>query len=313
MTNTTDNQQYIGIDVSKAFLDIYIPSTSTYSRYTNDEEGLSKLYKHLPKKRSGIVIEATGGLEKQAHQWLHRRGHSVSIVNPRSVRRLAQGIGILAKTDKLDAKVLSRYGEIVNPVETAPRNEQEQRMWDLVARRRQLVEMSIQEKNRLSQATSAVSENIQSTLSFFKENIAQLEKEIASLIVLDERLYKIKKLLMSVPGVGETAATQLLTELPELGRVDDRKIAALVGVAPLNCDSGRMKGRRAIWGGRISIRNTLYMVALVAARHNPTIRQYYEKLCDKGKPKKVALVACMRKLLIIMNHMLANQQAWRAE
>lgn len=313
MTNMNTNDQYMGIDVSKTYLDVYVPNDDSYVRYANSTEGLKKLKKILPKQLCGIIMEATGGLEKRAHEWLHQRGYAVSVVNPRCVRRLAQGIGILAKTDKLDAKMLAHYGEIVKPIVTKPRTQQEKQLWDLVTRRRQLVEMSTQEKNRLSQASKNVEKNIETTLSFFKKSIAALEKKITKLVATDKQLSKNKEILMSVSGIGETAAIQILTELPELGKVNDKKIAALVGVAPFNCDSGKMKGRRAIWGGRISVRNTLYMVALVASRHNPVIREYYVKLCNKGKPKKVALVACMRKLLIILNHMLANQEMWRLE
>lgn len=313
MTNITTNPQYVGIDVSKTNLDVFLPDTSTYARYTNDYEGLKKLNDLLPKKLGGIVIEATGGLERQAHECLYQQGYSVCIVNPRSVRRLAQGLGILAKTDKLDARILSSYGEIVKPTETKPRTQEERLLWDLVTRRRQLVEMRTQEKNRLSQVSENMIEDVESMLVHLKDRIALIEEKIRKIIEADVQLSRNKEILMSVSGIGETAAMQIISELPELGKVNDRKIAALVGVAPLNYDSGKLKGRRTIWGGRSSVRNTLYMVALVASRHNPVIHEYYSKLCKKGKPKKVALVACMRKILIILNHMLAKQECWCEE
>lgn len=303
--------KYIGIDVSKAMLDIYFPKTQQITQLSNDEVGLSHLDKLLVGQKAKVVIEATGGLEKSVHRYLSRQGHEVSIVNPRSVRRLAQGLGLLAKTDTLDAKLLSRYGEIVKPIETTLRSQQEQTLWDLVTRRRQLVEMMVQEKNRLLTVSTELKEEMEVVLKFLQDQVSKIELKLQELIASHEEMSKNRDLLMSVPGIGETTAIQLLTELPELGKVSDKKIAALVGVAPFNCDSGRMKGKRTIWGGRVSVRNSLYMVALVACRHNPAIKSYYQRLCEKGKPKKVSLVACMRKILIMINHMLANQTRWK--
>ena len=311
MTNNFGTCQHIGIDVSKTHLDLHISENKFSKRFSNDAKGLEELVSHMPSTSATVVMEATGGLEKQAHIALHKKGIPVSIVNPRSVRRLAQGMGILAKTDKLDAEVLARYGDIVQPAITEPRSTQKQKLFELVNRRRQLVHMTIQEKNRLLQSSKLLAKEIRSVLAFLQRKIAALETKIKRIINEDKRLSEIRDILVSVPGVGETAAVQLLTELPELGKVNDRKIAALVGVAPLNCDSGKMRGKRAIWGGRVNVRNMLFMVALVATRHNPKIKEYYHKLCQKGKPKKVALVACMRKLLIITNHMVADGTVWK--
>jgi len=311
MTNTEEICQYIGIDVSKNNLDIYLPESKCFEQVENSEQGLCHLVSKLPRVKSvGIVMEATGGLEKEAHSYLHKKGFAVSIVNPRSVRRIAQGLGILAKTDKLDAQALSRYGEIVKPVSAGPRTEKARILWELVNRRRQLVIMKTQEKNRLCRASAEMKVEVESLLAFLSEQINSLEVRIKEQIGETKELRRRQDILMSFPGVGEKIVVQLLTGLPELGTVNDRKIAALAGVAPLACDSGKMKGKRKIWGGRTHVRNTLFMVALVAARHNPVIKAYYEKLCAKGKTKKVALIACMRKALVIMNHMLANDQEW---
>lgn len=311
MLSIGSDHKYIGIDVSKAMLDIYFPDSQKLTQLSNDEAGLSHLSKLLGGSKVRVVMEATGGLEKGVHTHLSRQGHGVSIVNPRSVRRLAQGLGLLAKTDTLDAKLLSRYGEIVKPAETPPRSPQEQTLWDLVTRRRQLVEMIVQEKNRLTAASGELKEDVAVVLQFLQDQVKKIEFKLQELIAGHEEMSKNRDILMSVPGIGETTAIQLLTELPELGKVSDKKIAALVGVAPFSCDSGKMKGKRTIWGGRTSVRNSLYMIALVACRHNPSIKSYYQRLCEKGKPKKVSLVACMRKILIIANHMLANQTEWR--
>ncbi len=312
MHPTALDNHYIGIDVSKTMLDIYLPQTNTLTRLPNNDRGVNKLNALLANQKTHVIIEATGGLKKNAHRHLNRQGHRVSIVNPRSVRRLAQGLGLLAKTDRLDAKLLSRYGAIVNPAETIPRTPEEQTLWELVSRRRQLVEMAVQEKNRRSSAADELQESITQVLNFLQDQLKGIDLKLQGLIASNEELCKKRDILLSIPGIGETTATQLLIELPELGEVSDKKIAALVGVAPFNCDSGQLKGRRTIWGGRVSVRNSLYMIALVACRHNPAIKSYYQRLCEKGKPKKVALVACMRKILIIANHMLKEQTKWKA-
>lgn len=313
ITNPHTQNHYVGIDVSKAQLDIYIPQMNCYKHVTNDKAGIRELKKLLPNTKPPIVMEATGGLEYLCFNSLHESGFNVSVVNPRNVRRLAQGVGILAKTDKLDAIALSKYGNIVHPIPSQPRSKAMQLLWDLSARRRQLVDMRTQEKNRLSSANGILAKELKAMLKFIDKRITLLEEKLAEAIEQDETLNRNKQLLMSIPGIGETIAAQLLSELPELGSVSDAKIAALVGVAPLNCDSGTMKGRRMIWGGRMNVRNSLFMAGLVATVHNPVIRKYYQKLCAKGKPKKVALVACMRKLLIIANHMLSKQESWKPE
>ncbi len=312
MHPTALDNHYIGIDVSKTMLDIYLPQTNTLTRLPNTDKGVDKLNALLANQKTHVIIEATGGLKKNAHRHLNRQGHRVSIVNPRSVRRLAQGLGLLAKTDRLDAKLLSRYGAIVNPAETIPRTPEEQTLWELVSRRRQLVDMAVQEKNRRSSAAGELQESITQVLNFLQDQLKGTDLKLQGLIASNEELCKKRDILLSIPGIGETTAIQLLIELPELGEVSDKKIAALVGVAPFNCDSGQLKGRRTIWGGRVSVRNSLYMIALVACRHNPAIKSYYQRLCEKGKPKKVALVACMRKILIIANHMLKEQTKWKA-
>lgn len=307
-----NNTHYIGIDVSKHYLDVYIPQLQKSLRVPNNNEGLTKITEKLPSDDSHIILEATGGLERAAHRWFTNHDIKVSVVNPRGVRRLAQGLSISAKTDKLDAKLLSHYGTIVNPVSTPARTQSSQLLWDRVSRRRQLTEMNIQEKNRLSRAPASMRESIERVIEFIDKEIQELETHIDAQIRQDEQLSRKRDLLKSVPGIGPVVATELLTDLPELGTVNDKKIAALVGIAPFNCDSGKMRGKRTIWGGRITVRNKLYMAALVGIRFNPRLKAYYERLIQAGKPKKVAIVACMRKLVVILNHMLANDQPWQA-
>lgn len=315
VTDIKANRHYTGVDVSKAYLDVFISESAKHLRVKNDSLGLKQLDEELKGVSSRcLVIESTGGLEHKALRYLDKRGYFVSVVNPRCVRRLAQGMGLLAKTDKLDAQILSTYGSVVCPVETKPRTQQQQLLWDKVARRRQLIDMRTQEKNRLSSASGWAKKQHESLIRHFDKQITRIEKEVLELIESDEELSRKREILVSVPGVAEQTAFQLLTDLPELGQASDRKIAALVGVAPYCCDSGNLRGKRKIWGGRQSVRNALFIVAMGAAtKHNPKLKMYYKRLLDQGKPKRVALVACMRKLIVILNHMLKDDTLWQAE
>jgi len=303
---------YVGIDVSKSSLEVAVRPTDERWRVANDERGIEQISSHLRELGPAlIVLEATGGLEVPLASALACAQQPVAVVNPRQVRDFARATGKLAKTDLLDAQVLAHFAEAVCPEPRPVPDERLQALSALLARRRQVMEMLTMERNRLHSARREVRERI-------KEHIAWLQKELES---LDQDLSRSLRalplwreqddLLRSVPGVGRVTSLTLLAELPELGQLNRKQIAALVGVAPLNCDSGVLRGRRTIWGGRSQVRSALYMAALVATRHNPVIAAFYQRLCGAGKEKKVALVACMRKLLTILNAIVKHRTPWR--
>lgn len=311
MTNREPTGQYIGIDVSKSQLDVYLPSLNQCIKTENSSDGLSYLCDKLPSTSCHFILEATGGLEHLAHEYLATRKHKVSVVNPRQVRRTAQGLGHLAKTDKIDAKLLSIFGDILRPMEQEPRTPLQKELFELVSRRRQLSGMLSKEKVHLSSAGKFVADDIQSSIKELKSKIKALEEKLLALIEGDEKLSRTYQILLSIKGVGPVMAMSFITELPELGQLSSKKITALIGLAPYNCDSGRMKGKRVIFGGRINVRNTLYMTAMVAIKHNAKIKLYYEQLLERGKPKKVALVACMHKIATIANTLIKKNDLWR--
>ena len=285
-------ETYVGIDVAKAQVDVAIRPADDRWRVSHDEAGIRQLVSRLKTLEPVMVLlEASGGLELPLVAALAAEAVPVVVVNPRQVRDFARATGKLAKTDSLDAAVLAHFAEVVRPPVRPLRDAETQALNSLAARRHQVMTMLVSEKNRLSSATVAVRPRIEA-------HIAWLEGE------LDD-------LLRSVPGVGERLSMTLLAYLPELGTLDRRQVAALVGVAPFNRDSGTLRGKRTVWGGRARIRAALYMGALVASRHNPVIRDFYRRLLAAGKPKKLALTACMRKLLVILNSMLKHGLPWR--
>jgi transposase len=303
---------FVGIDVAKAHLDVAERPSGTVWRVPNDEAGFAQLVQRWqPSAPTLVVVEATGGLEGPLVATLATAGLAVVVVNPRQVRDFAKAVGQLAKTDALDAHLLARFAEVVRPARRPLPDAQAQALAALLARRSQIVTMLSAEQQRLSTTLAALRPRVEAHLHWLRTEREALDRDLEQTIRQTPLWRERDDLLRSVPGVGPILATTLVAELPELGRLNRKQIAALVGVAPLNCDSGRRRGRRAIWGGRARVRAVLYMGALVAVRHNPVLRAFYERLLAAGKPKKVALTACMHKLLVILNAMLCHGTPWR--
>jgi len=308
----TEEKVYVGIDVSKTWLDIAVIPTEEDWRIENTENGIAKLIKILQALPLGrIVVEATGGYEAKLVEQLAKAGLPICRVNPGRVRRFAQGMNWLAKTDKIDARVLAQFGEKAQPRLLVLPTEAEKRLSALVKRRKQVVDMLIAEQNRTELAEKEVFESIANTIQFLQKQLADLDTQIQELIDQTPDLKQKWDLLISVPGVGKVLSATLVSQMPELGSCDRKEIAALGGLAPFNHDSGRMRGRRMIRGGRPSIRKVLYMATISAIRFNPVIKSMYERLLATGKLKKVAIVACMRKLLTILNAILRTKTSWQ--
>ncbi len=302
---------YVGIDVSKARLDIAArPSGETWSA-DNDEEGIEALLDRLRGMRPALVVlEASGGYERSMIAALAAAGLPVAVVNPRQARDFAKATGKLAKTDSLDAQALAHFGEAVCPEVRPVPDEQARELAAILARRRQVVGMLVAEGNRLETSISPVRDRIKAHIGFLEAELDVLDGDLDRAI-RDSPVWREKdELLRSVPGVGPRVSATLLADLPELGTVDNKKVAALVGVAPLNRDSGVFRGKRRVWGGRATVRQMLYMAAVTAARCNPVFKEFYGRLVAAGKSKKVALTACMRKLLVVLNSMLRHGTHW---
>ena len=303
---------YVGIDVAKDWLDVAQRPGGEAWRVSSDETGIATLVKRLKGLGPALVLlEATGGLEIPAVAALAAAGLPAVVVNPRQVREFARATGRLAKTDAIDAQVLAQFGEAVQPEVRPLPDTATRELAGLVARRRQLIEMLTAEKNRLRLTTKKVRPNIEAHIRWLERELLDLEDGLGDVIRSSPVWTERDNLLRSVPGVGPVLSSVLLADLPELGRLNRKEIAALAGVAPLNRDSGQFRGRRTVWGGRSQVRATLYMAALVAARFNPVIRAFYQRLQAAGKPKKVALTACMRKLLTMLNAMARDQTSWQ--
>jgi transposase len=299
----------VGIDVSKTHLDVALGSTGPLFQVPYTQEGLQTLANRL-QGATLVVMEATGGLETRLIQFLTLAGFPTARINPQRVREFANATGTLAKTDRIDAHILAWYGEALHPPVTPVPDENRQRLEALITRRRQLIEMRVAEENRLASAPDVIRPSIQQHLEWLQEQISALDEEICQLLQSDPDWAEKVEILQSVPGVGIVTAATLLAELPVLGQASHKEIAALAGVAPMNRDSGRRKGKRHITGGRPSVRQVLYMATIAAIRCNPVIRAFYRRLLAAGKEKKVALVACMRKLLTILNALLRKRQRW---
>jgi transposase len=303
---------YVGMDVAKVWLDVVVHEQAEVVRFGNDAAGIAALLAWIgPWKPTLLVLEATGGYELLAFAALTHAGWPVVRVNAKRVRDFARATGQLAKTDQLDAKVLAHFAAAVRPpVRTQPSAEEEQ-LSGLLTRRSQIVDMLTVEKNRLHTVPAGLQADIADHLTWLQARLAQLDDAIDHWVQALPVWREKDRLLRSTPGIGRVTASTLLGMLPELGLLNRQQIAALVGVAPVNQDSGRKKGKRRIYGGRADVRRVLYMAALSAKKYNPLIRKFYDRLLQHGKEKKVALIACMRKLLVILNAMLHTQQPWR--
>lgn len=302
----------VGVDIAKNSLDVHFLPEAKWANLPNKTQGHRELLALLPEPGTClVVVEATGGYERQLVAELLSAKHCVSVVNPGQVRHFAKALGILAKTDRIDARVIARFGQQVNPRTLAETHKKQTELDQLVARRRQLVELRTAENNRKETVSvKDVRQSIQQVVDTLNKEIKRVEKKILSLVESNDDWKSKADLLQSTPGVGKTTAAVLLSDLPELGTLSRQEIAALVGVAPFNRDSGRFKGKRSIWGGRASVRSALYMAALTARRCNPSIRAFAERLASQGKKQKVILTACMRKLLVILNTMVKTNTQW---
>ena len=306
------NKEYVGVDVSQESLDMVAHHTGESRSFSNDSAGIANSTAWLTEVKPAIIVmEATGGMEVPLYIALQEASLPAAVINPRQIRDFARSIGILAKTDKVDAKVLARYAATVQPEARPLPDEEAHKLRTLVTRRRQLGEMIIAETNR-ARATrdKAMKQRIHAHLEWLRQELANIDKDISRTIKKNPVWQAKNKLLQSTPGVGPVLSATLIAELPELGILNHKKIAALVGIAPFNRDSGKHRGERRIWGGRCKVRQSLYMAALSAARCNPAIETFYQRLVASGKEKKVALTACMHKLLTILNAMLKHNSHW---
>ena len=303
---------YVGIDVAKAQVDVAIRPSDDRWEISHDDAGVRQLVSQLKTLEPVMVLlEASGGLELPLVAALATEELPVVVVNPRQVRDFARATGKLAKTDSLDAAVLAHFAEVIRPPVRPLRDAETQVLNSMVARRHQVMTMLVSEKNRLGTAIVAVRPRVEARIAWLERELDDLDEGLRRTLRQSSVWREKDDLLRTVPGVGEQISLTLLAYLPELGTLDRRQIAALVGVAPFNRDSGTLRGKRTIWGGRARVRAALYMGALVASRCNPVIREFYQRLLAAGKPKKLALTACMRKLVVILNSMLKHRSPWR--
>jgi transposase len=307
----SNQQTFVGIDVAKETLAVFVDSTNQHSECLNQSKDLRQLARHLKKLNPTlIVLEATGGYEVLATEIFSKFDLPFAVVFPKRVRQFALGLGLIAKTDEIDAATIAYYGKIAQ-IEAKPLKSHELRgLQALTTRRRQLIEMRIAEQNRLDCSHSSIHKDIKKHLRWLEKQIQSIETEIDASIKQDASLNEQDQLMQTVPGVGKVLSATLITELPELGILSNKQIASLVGVAPFPRESGKWNGKRFCQGGRNSIRKILYMATISASRFNPIIKQFYDKLLERGKLKKVALIACARKLITILNAMVRNNSSW---
>lgn len=312
MKKQVQSNVFIGVDVSKDSLDVAVGPSGESMRFANSEDGIALLADFIkPLAPTLVLFEATGGWEMNAVRHLAAKRLPLVVINPRQVRDFAKATGQLAKTDAIDARILARFGEAVRP-EVRPLKPLElQKLEALNNRRRQIVEMITIERNRLVTAPEWIRPDIEELIAILRKRLEAINRDLNQLIRKSPLWREKDKILQSVPGVGPVMAMTLLADLPELGALNRKQIAALVGVAPLNCDSGMYQGKRKIWGGRAAIRSVLYMCTLTAIRCNPVIREFYQRLRCAGKLPKVAITACMRKILVILNAMMRSRTCWQ--
>lgn len=311
----TDNiyKFYIGIDISKEKLDVAITNNNSLLQFSNDQIGFKELVKILPNKNyTLIVIEATGGYERQIANYLRRKKFNVAIVNAKRVRDFSKASGKFAKTDRIDAKIILMFGKAFNPIPQPLASEEEEKRHQTISRRNQLVRIITMEKQHLEHASELVKKSINKHINFLEKELTLIEELLEKLFNQDSILKDKLERLDEIKGVGKITAINILTHMPELGTLSHKEASALAGVAPFNKDSGQSKGKREIWGGRAPVRAALYMAILTARKFNPALKKFYDHLIKKGKLKKVAMVACMRKLIIIMNAMLRDGTRWEA-
>lgn len=307
-------KSYVGIDVSKRQLDTAVDQEGDFWQSDNDRKGIAMTVAKLEEvKPSLIVVESTGGLEIRLLTALYEAELPFCRVHPGRVRDFARSIGLLAKTDRLDARLLARFAEAVKPPATSLPGEDEQRLSALITRRRQVIDMLTAEKNRLGTAPDTTQDRISQHILWLQEERDKLDEEIERFIDQTPAFRQKREILQSTPGIGTVTSAILLADLPELGQLSRQKIAALVGVAPFNNDSGPRRGKRRISGGREAIRSTLFMATLSSIQYNPVIQAFYQRLLKRGKVKKVAIVACMRKLLTILNAMVRDNHIWSTQ
>jgi len=301
----------VGIDVSKATLDLWLYPSGKSWQAEHSPAGMSALAEELVALEPAVVVvEATGGLEVSLAVALGSAGLPVTVVNPRQVRDFARATGRLAKTDKLDSQVLAQFGAMVQPPVRPLPEAARRELRALVTRRQQLLVMITAEKNRMRRTTPGVRQRIEINVRWLQGQLKELDRDQEDFLRSSPLWQEDAKLLRSVPGIGPIVTATVIARLPELGSVNRKEVAALVGVAPFNRDSGTLRGKRTVWGGRGPLRTALYMATLVAVRHNPVLRDFYQRLCAAGKPKKVALTACLRKLLVILNSILKHRRPW---
>jgi transposase len=308
----TELSPFAGVDVSKERLDVGLGDEGEFWQAKNDEIGIQATVSHLAEiKPALVVVESTGGLELPLVRELCARQIPVALVNPGRVREFAKSLGLLAKTDKLDAHLLARFGEAARPRPTFLPTEEVQHLSALISRRRQLIQMLTMEKNHFLSTRLSLRADVQKHISWLAQEVDTLSEQIQKCLQATPLFKEKDQILRSAKGIGPIPSSILLSDLPELGQLDRKKIAALVGVAPFNDDSGRRRGLRRIKAGRSTVRQVLYMATIVASRFNPVIKTFYERLLAAGKKKKVALVACIRKLLTILNAMLRDMTPWK--
>ncbi len=312
--DTNEPRTFIGIDVSKATLETAVDGETTVQQHPNDAAGIAALTDWVGQQNVAlVVVEASGGWEMDLVAALAAAGLPAAVVNPTRVRNFAKALGQYAKTDKIDARVLARFAAVIQPAVRPLKTGEQARLAAVISRRQQLVNMLTQEKNRRVSTRHEMRDQLERHISWLEAELADLNDQLETLVAHCADWQAKKKIMMSVKGVGPVTANALLADLPELGTLNRQQIVALVGLAPLNKDSGGRRGKRHIFGGRKAVRSKLYMAALSAAKHNPFIRSFYERLLAKGKLKKVALTACMRKLLVILNAMIRDMKPWQPQ